>query len=185
MGVTSGSTNTGVLSKAGPFPFSFTPGFITEERGGIVGVIYVEVAVIRSGIWAGVVVRKNDVRHGQWPQFFEFTEEKIHKREGEAFRCEFGGGVEADPVLATVSKGCFFEMGAPLSVGSDSKQDLLRAGEAVVEMEVTGSFSASAVAEESNVKLSEGLTKALECVVRVVQCRLWGGRQDGWCVFVV
>ena len=163
MGVTSGSTNTGVLSRAGPFPFSFTPGFVAEERGGIVGVVYVEVAVIRSGVWAGVVVRKNDVRHGQRPQFFEFAEEKIRKREGEAFRCEFGGGVEADPILATVSKGCFFKMGAPLSVGSDGKQDLLRAGEAVVKVEVTSSFGVSAVAEESNVKLSEGLMKALVC----------------------
>ena len=161
MGVTSGSINTGVLSRAGPFPFSFTPSFVAEERGGIVGVVYVEVAVIRSGVWASVVVRKNDMRHGQRPQFFEFAEEKIRKREGKAFRCEFGGGVEADPVLATVSKGCFFEMVAPLSVGSNSKQDLLRAGEAVVKVVVTSSFSAGAVAKEGNVKLSEGLTKAL------------------------
>ena len=161
MGVTSGSINTGVFSKAGPFPFSFTPSFVAEERGGIVGVVYIEVAVIRSGVWAGVVVRMNDMRHGQRPQFFEFAEEKIRKREGKAFRCEFGRGVEADPVLATVSKGCFFKMGAPLSVGSDSEQDLLRAGKAVVKVVVSSSFCAGSVAKECNVKLGEGLTKAL------------------------
>ena len=89
--------------------------------------------------------------------------------------------MEADPVLATVSKGCFFKMGAPLSVGSDGKQDLLRAGEAVVKVEVASSFCAGSVAKERNVKLSEGLMKALVCIVRVVQCRLWGSCQDGWC----